>query len=172
MKNFKKEWQITKNWQLLFPLLGIIALLLSGYLIAKLILQKYEFNNTILLCFLSFFVAFFVAYILLNLVLKIFTKLKYKWNINQRWELIAIFLVFSVTGSLAAKISGPITEAIGLQSLDNKFLFWVIRILIIYPIYQILLVGIGWLFGQFTFFWAFEKKMLKRMGFKRFFKDS
>jgi len=168
VKNFKKEWQITKNWQLLFPLLGVIALLLSGYLIAKLILQKYEFNNTILLCFLSFF----VAYILLNLVLKIFTKLEYKWNINQRWELIAIFLVFSVTGSLATRISGPTIELFGLHQLDSKLWFWVFRILIIYPIYQVLLVGVGWLFGQFTFFWAFEKKMLKRMGFKRFFKDS
>jgi len=168
MENFKKDWQITKNWQLLFPALGIVALLLSGFLMGKLVLKKYDMSNPILLGFLSFF----IAYILLNLTLKIFTKLEYKWNINNRWELIAIFLVFSVTGSLAARLSSPVTELIGIQNLDNKFLFWVIRILIIYPIYQILLVGIGWLFGQFTFFWAFEKKMLKRMGFKRFFKEN
>ncbi len=167
MKNFKKEWQITKNWQLLFPFLGILALLLSGFLIAKLALKKYAIDNTILLGFLSFF----IAYILLNLVLKIFIKLEYKWNINQRWEIIAVFLVFSVTGSLAAKISGPVTEFIGLHQLDSKFWFWIFRILIIYPIYQVLLVAVGWLFGQFTFFWEFEKKMLKRMGFKRFFKN-
>jgi len=167
VENFKKEWHITKNWQLLFPFLGIIALLLSGFLIGKLILKKYDISNGILLGFLSFF----VAYLLLNLVLKLFVKLEYKWKINQRWELIAIFLVFSVTGSLATRISGPITEFIGLHQLDSKLWFWVFRILIIYPIYQVLLVAVGWLFGQFTFFWAFEKKMLKRMGFKRFLKD-
>ena len=167
MKQFKQDWQITKNWQLIFPFLGLVALLFAGVFLAKIILAKYNIDNYILFGFLSFF----TAYILLNLTLKIFTKLEYKWAINQRWELIAIFLVFSITGSLSARISGPITELIGIQNLDNRLLFWVIRILIIYPIYQILLVGIGWIFGQYTFFWAFEKKMLMRMGFKRFFKD-
>ncbi|HCO85018.1 MAG TPA: diacylglyceryl transferase, partial [Arenibacter sp.] len=38
------------------------------------------------------------------------------------------------------------------------------RILLIFPIYQFLLVIYGWLFGQFKFFWEFEKKMLSRMG--------
>ena len=167
MKHFKKEWNISKNWQLIFPVLGVLTLLLSGYLLAKLILKKYEISNGILLGFLSFF----IAYLLLNLVLKLFTKLEYKWNINKRWELIAIFLVFSVTGSLATRISGPITKFVGLHQLDSKLWFWVFRILIIYPIYQVLLVAVGWLFGQFKFFWEFEKKTLKRIGFKRFFKE-
>jgi hypothetical protein len=37
----------------------------------------------------------------------------------------------------------------------------------IFPIYQILLVLIGAIFGQFNFFWAFEKKMLRglKLGF-------
>jgi hypothetical protein len=38
-----------------------------------------------------------------------------------------------------------------------------IRLIIIFPIYQILLVLIGSIFGQFRFFWKFEKKILKRM---------
>jgi hypothetical protein len=33
------------------------------------------------------------------------------------------------------------------------------------------LIIIGALFFQFSFFWNFEKKILKRIGFKRFFKD-
>ena len=54
---------------------------------------------------------------------------------------------------------------------SNSFLFWTLRILIIFPVYQLLLIIFGWLFGQFHFFWAFEKKMLSRMGFKRFFNE-
>jgi hypothetical protein len=46
----------------------------------------------------------------------------------------------------------------------SPWVFWPIRLLIIFPVYQILLVIIGWLFGQFDFFWAFEKKMLRRFG--------
>ncbi|PIZ07900.1 MAG: diacylglyceryl transferase, partial [Flavobacteriaceae bacterium CG_4_10_14_0_8_um_filter_34_31] len=32
--------------------------------------------------------------------------------------------------------------------------------------YQIILLIIGWLYGEIDFFWAFEKKMLRRFGFK------
>jgi hypothetical protein len=35
-----------------------------------------------------------------------------------------------------------------------------------------LLVVFGWVFGQFTFFWGFEKKMLKRLGLGFFFKGN
>ncbi|NQY07084.1 MAG: prolipoprotein diacylglyceryl transferase, partial [Flavobacteriaceae bacterium] len=99
-------------------------------------------------------------------------KLEPRWKVTYRWELFAIFIVFAVTGSSAAKLSDPFLNLIGLyKDTVNSSLFWTLRILLVFPIYQILLVCYGWLFGQFDFFWAFEKKMLKRMGFKRFFKD-
>ena len=168
MQKIKERWEIEKNWQLLFPFLGSIALLLSGYLLAKAILSKFSEINTILLIFLTLI----IAYGILNITLKLFKKLAVKWQVNYRWELIAIFLVFAVTGSTSAKISGPIIEFFNLKELiSNSFLFWTIRILIIFPIYQVLLVLVGWLFGQFKFFWAFEKKMLCRMGLKKFFSE-
>jgi hypothetical protein len=42
---------------------------------------------------------------------------------------------------------------------------------LIFVVYQTTLPIVGWCLGQFKFFWAMEKNMLKRMGFKRFFKD-
>jgi len=168
MQKIKERWEIEKNWQLLFPLLGSIALLLSGFLLAKAILSKFAEINTILLIFLTLI----IAYGILNITLKLFKKLAIKWQVNYRWELIAIFLVFAVTGSTSAKISGPTIEVLHLKELiTNSFLFWTIRILIIFPIYQVLLVIVGWVFGQFKFFWAFEKKMLSRMGFKKYFNE-
>ena len=53
----------------------------------------------------------------------------------------------------------------------GDIIYWTIRILIVFPIYQVILIIIGALFFQFSFFWNFEKKILKRIGFKRFFKD-
>jgi hypothetical protein len=168
LKKIKDRWEITKNWQLLFLFLGIIALLFCGYTLAKIILSSFSQQNLILLIFLTFI----IAYGILNISLKLFKRLTLKWKITYQWELIAIFLVFAVTGSTATKISGPIIEFLGLkESISNSFLFWTLRILIIFPIYQVLLVIFGWLFGQFQFFWAFEKKMLCRMGFKKFFND-
>ena len=90
-------------------------------------------------------------------------RLKKKWNIESNWQLMVIFIVFAVTGSTAAKFAGPIVDLLGISG-DNPWVYWPLRILLIFPIYQILLVFFGWLFGEFTFFWNFEKKMLRAMG--------
>ena len=96
-------------------------------------------------------------------------KLKEKWGITSNFQIIIILLVFSITGSVAVWIVKPVFNLVGLdKEVVSPWLFWPIRIFIIFPIYQILIVIIGTLFGQFKFFWGFEKKMLTRLGFKRF----
>ena len=98
-------------------------------------------------------------------------RLKEKWGIKSNFQIIIILLVFSITGSIAVIIAKPVLYFIGLNNeVISPWIFWPIRILIIFPIYQVLIVIIGSLFGQFKFFWAFEKKMLVRFGFK-YFKD-
>ena len=95
-------------------------------------------------------------------------KLKEKWGITSNLQIIMILLVFSITGSIAVWIAKPVLNLVGLdKEVVSPWLFWPIRIFIIFPIYQILIVIIGALFGQFKFFWAFEKKMLVRLGLKR-----
>jgi hypothetical protein len=99
-------------------------------------------------------------------------KLKKRWEISSNWALLAIFIVFAINGSFAAWVAKPVTSLIGLsQETTNGWIYWPLRILIVFPIYQLTLPLVGWLFGQFKFFWNFEKKMLSRMGFKRFFKE-
>ncbi len=91
-------------------------------------------------------------------------KLKQRWNINSNWQLLIIFIVFAITGSTAAYVSKPITNALGITKENmSLWLYWPARLLLIFPLYQVLLVLIGTLFGQFTFFWEFEKKMLYKM---------
>jgi hypothetical protein len=89
---------------------------------------------------------------------------KKRWNITSNWQLIILFIVFAITGSTSAYLSKPFTNFIGLTKESiSLWLYWPIRLIVIFPIYQVLLVLIGTLFGQFKFFWEFEKKMLKRM---------
>ena len=96
-------------------------------------------------------------------------RLKEKWGITSNFQIIIILLVFSITGSIAVIIAKPLLNLVGLDKESiSLWLFWPIRIFIIFPIYQVLIVIIGALFGQFQFFWAFEKKMFARLGFKRF----
>lgn len=90
-------------------------------------------------------------------------KLKERWGITSNFQLIIVFIVFAITGSLSAYLSKPFTNYIGLTKENLGGFFLPVRLLAIFPIYQVLLVLIGFLFGQFTFFWWFEKKMLRGM---------
>ena len=93
-------------------------------------------------------------------------KLKKRWGITSNFQLVIIFIVFSITGTTSAKLAGPLTNFIGLnQESMSPWIYWTVRILLIFPIYQVLLILFGWIFGEFRFFWNFEKKMLSRMGF-------
>ena len=99
-------------------------------------------------------------------------KLKARWGISSNWQIVIIFIVFGITGSVSAKLAGPLTEIIGItQDSVSAWVYWPVRVLLIFPIYQVLLVSFGWLFGQFAFFWNFEKKMLKRLGFAKLIND-
>ncbi len=94
-------------------------------------------------------------------------KFKDKYDIKSDLDLFLILVGFSITGSLSVKIGAPLLEWLGITlETMSPWVFWPIRVLIVFPIYQLLLVAVGALLGQFKFFWAFEKKMLSRMGIK------
>jgi hypothetical protein len=104
-----------------------------------------------------------------------FKKLKEKWDVKSNFQFLIIFIVFGITGSSSVVVAKPIMEVLGILPVyfEDIFLgnivYWMLRILVIFPVYQILLLLFGILFFQFKFFWNFEKKILSRMGFKRFF---
>lgn len=103
-------------------------------------------------------------------------KLKERWGISSNFQLIVIFIVFAITGSSSVYVAKPFLAWIGMnreafgEAWWGGTIYWTLRLLLIFPFYQILLVIFGWLFGQFKFFWGFEKKMLSRMGLGFLFK--
>lgn len=92
-------------------------------------------------------------------------KLKERWGITSNFQLTIIFIVFAITGSSSVMVSKPILDFFGIAK-DSMpyFLYLIVKLVIVLPVYQVLLVGFGFIFGQFTFFWNFEKKMLRSMG--------
>jgi hypothetical protein len=98
-------------------------------------------------------------------------NLKKRWGIETNYQLTIIFIVFAITGSASAWLSKPVCFWLGITKVDLGFWFTPIRLLLIFPLYQFLLVIIGFLFGQFKFFWDFEKKILKGMGMRFLFKS-
>ncbi len=165
MDKIKNRWDIVKNWQYLFPILGVVLLIATAYYFSRKWLHLLDLNNTFYEWPFVIGVSALLYYLMLKFFLWCFEKLKHKWVTEYRWEMIAIFIVFAITGSAAARLAKPLTNFIGLDPEKiSGWIYWPVRILIIIPIYQILLVLIGWLFGQHKFFWGFSKKMLKRFG--------
>lgn len=165
MERIKKRWEITKTWQLLFPFLGMLMTMATAYLISRRFLHGFELNNSPWEWPFTLLTTVLGSYLILKICFWCFKKLENKWRVDQKWEMIAIFIVFAITGSISAKLAEPLTQWIGLEKgTSNPWLYWPVRILIILPIYQVILVIIGWLFGQSTFFWGFSRKMLNRMG--------
>ena len=67
-------------------------------------------------------------------------------------------------GTFSLWISSPILAALDLKDMLNNYpLYILFRVLIIIPIYQLILILIATLFGEFEYFWKFEKKFLKRI---------
>lgn len=92
-------------------------------------------------------------------------KLKQRWNITSNFQFFIILLVFALTGSTSAYIAKPILTFIGITKESvSLWLYYPLYIIIILPIYKVLLLLIGTLAGQHTFFWNFIKKMLDRIG--------
>jgi hypothetical protein len=98
-------------------------------------------------------------------------KLKQRWGVESNFQLTIIFIVFAITGSASAMVSKPVCLWLGITKADFGFLFTPIRLILIFPLYQVLLVIIGFLFGQFAFFWKFEKKLLRKIGLGFLFKE-
>jgi len=161
MNTFKTRWEIQQNWQLLFPILGFLALLYSSYKLANLLI-----NSNLLLVIICTIV---ITFGLLKFILFLFKKLENKWKVDYKWEMIRIFMVFAATGSSSVFIGRPIIEWLGITKENlNVFVYWILYIIIGLIFYQILLVCFGWLAGQHKFFWEFEKKMIRRFGLGKF----
>ncbi len=91
-------------------------------------------------------------------------SLKERWGITSNFQMVLIFIVFALTGSASAWITRPILAYIGITKDSlHPLLYWPLSLILILPVYKVLLILIGTLFGQRIFFWNFVKKMLIRM---------
>ena len=88
-------------------------------------------------------------------------------NLKKRWkvsgtQLFLILCVFAITGSLTAYLSRQIT--LWLEIEKYSFIFWTLKLIVLIFGYQVIILLVSIPFGQFSFFWNYEKKNLKRMG--------
>ena len=87
-------------------------------------------------------------------------KLKNLFRVSSTYQLIVVFIVFGITGSLSLVISAYISDFFNLDNI-------ILSIISVLVIYQVLLIIIGTLFGEFNYFWEMEKKIISRFKFKK-----
>ena len=91
-------------------------------------------------------------------------KLLTLFKANSAFNLLIIFIVYGITGSLSVFVSEPVLNFIKLdQFISFDPLYWVLRIIVIIIAYQILLLVIGTIFGQFNYFRKIQLKFLRRV---------
>lgn len=94
------------------------------------------------------------------------SKLKQRWNVKSNFQLLIILFVFSISGSFTLYIKAYILKLIDYDPASPFYMKILLYILIMVPVYQLSLLTIGTLLGQFGFFWRFEKKTMRRFGIK------
>lgn len=92
-----------------------------------------------------------------------FNKLQQKWKVSSS-QLFLILCTFAVTGTTTAYISRSITSWVGFDA--QTFWAWklLLRMSILIFGYQVIILIVAFVFGQFPFFWNYEKKILRRLG--------
>jgi len=91
-------------------------------------------------------------------------KLQKRWGVNSPWQVVVILVVFACTGFSSLYFKRWVYSLAGWS--PENWAWWqslLGTVFIVLPVYQVLLLCYGWLFGQFQFFWNFEKRMFSRI---------
>ncbi len=89
-------------------------------------------------------------------------KLKTRWGIHSNFQVVVILIVFSVTGSAAVYVKKLIFDLLEIDANTSLWIKMPMYILTIIPAYQVMLLVFGFLFGQFKFFYNFQRKSMSR----------
>ncbi|MEP0712692.1 DUF6787 family protein [Algoriphagus sp.] len=89
-------------------------------------------------------------------------RLQTKWKLDSLLQVVLVLVVFACTGFTILFIKNPILDLFGVEK--GGFVNTVLYLLLVLPLYQIILLIYGFIFGQFNFFWEKEKQFFRRIG--------
>jgi len=91
-------------------------------------------------------------------------KIRNFFKVNSNYQLLIINIVFAVTGTTALFASDYLLDifSINYENYGN-LIYWLLRIIFIIPVYQVLLIIYGTIFGEFSYFWEMKKKTLHKI---------
>jgi len=88
-------------------------------------------------------------------------------RLGERWgvspvRVVLILVVFACTGSTILLLKKPVVAYFAGDG-EQPVLFTILYYTLILPVYNVFLLIYGALFGQFRFFWEFEKRFFSRI---------
>jgi hypothetical protein len=91
-----------------------------------------------------------------------FNKLQKRWGLKSGGQVLVVLVVFACTGFTVMFLKEPILSLIAAKE-ERTWVFTTLYYILIFPVYFIILLAYGFLFGQGKFFWGFVKKTFQRM---------
>jgi hypothetical protein len=89
-------------------------------------------------------------------------RMRTRWGVTSNWSVVAILASFSLAGMLVLRVSRPIMHVV-VPPDAPKWLWWTVRVTLIPPVYEVILLIIGTLLGQREFFWNKQKRLWRRV---------
>ena len=91
-------------------------------------------------------------------------KIRSFFKVDSNFQLLIINIVFALTGTSSLFFADYILNILLVnQDTYGSFFYWSTRIVLILPIYQVLLIIFGSIFGEFKYFWRMEKKTIRKI---------
>ena len=83
-------------------------------------------------------------------------KLIFLFKAKNPLHLVKIFIIFGLSGSLSVFLSDPILKIIKLDEIFSFYpVYILIRLIIIFPLYQLILFALALIFGEYAYFKKF-----------------
>ncbi|MDZ7741603.1 MAG: DUF6787 family protein [Bacteroidota bacterium] len=90
-------------------------------------------------------------------------RLKKKWDIRDTWQVIIILIVFACTGFSVLYLEALLVKWLNIPKDLTWWMRTIVFIFLTLPLYNVLLLIWGFIFGQFRWFWNYEKMFFGRM---------
>lgn len=94
------------------------------------------------------------------------SKLKDRWQLKSAFQVVVILIIFACTGFTVLFLKQPIVAYFSPGNEQNIW-FSIAYYILIFPIYNLILLVYGFIFGQFSFIWEFEKRTFRRIAGKK-----
>ena len=92
-------------------------------------------------------------------------KLKRKWKLESSLQVVLILCVFALSGTTVVWLKSIIFDYLGVNNSTSILSKIGLYIIIVLPLYQLLLIGYGFLLGQQKFFLNKVKRL--QLAFKK-----